>query len=502
MRAVNITENILGKNLGDKSFWPVWDAIEAANLPIFLHNVDPISERLVEKDYTMINVLGNPFEATIAATALVLGGVMDAFPKLDVYLPHAGGFFAFVTPRTDWSMGTAEYAPRGRTNSFKNLKQPRASDYRRRFHYDLIMHDPKFTRMPDRHGGRGPRRVRHRLSAGHGHHEAGGLRRGDTRGSRRKRRKRSSATTRRGCSGCDECRMRRPMRRETQSKLIARRPGSAAAPDIPSKCDSVVSWSVTVGFMRRQWGWCSGFLIGPLGPWCEPRCCSPAIERPRRRGSSPFALAACLTQSGTMSTNQVVLIKGDRITDVGPAVQIPAGASVIDLSGATVLPGMIDTHLHLMPQNDWSLPYKTMVGLQHAQQDLNGGFTTIVDLSARGTWATIDIRNAINRGVAKGPRMQVAGPQIDPSNRSMAPAPGGVDTSAMADDLFTLGPWAARAAVRKLSQYGADWVKIYATQDFEGDEYQHFKPDGTMVNSPSLTLEEMQAIVDEATAGA
>jgi aminocarboxymuconate-semialdehyde decarboxylase len=108
--------------------------------------VNPVHERLIEKDYTMINVLGNPFEATIAATALVLGGVMDEFPKLDVYLPHSGGVFAFVTPRMDWSMGTSEYASRGRTNAFKNLKQPRASDYRRRFHYDLIMHDPKIMR--------------------------------------------------------------------------------------------------------------------------------------------------------------------------------------------------------------------------------------------------------------------------------------------------------------------------------------------------------------------
>lgn len=146
MRAVNIAENILGKNLDDKSFWPVWERCEALGLPMFLHNLDPISERLVEKDYSMINILGNPFEATIAATALVLGGVMDAFPKLDVFLPHAGGFFAFVTPRIDWAMGTAEYSPTGRAGLFKNLKQPRASDYRRRFHYDLIMHDPKLTR--------------------------------------------------------------------------------------------------------------------------------------------------------------------------------------------------------------------------------------------------------------------------------------------------------------------------------------------------------------------
>lgn len=147
MRAVNITEQILGTNIGDKKFWPVYAAIEKANLPIFLHNVDPISQRMLEKDYSMINVLGNPYEATIAATSLVLSGTLDEFPTLDVFFPHAGGFFAFLTPRMDWSMGTAEWMPRGRTNSFKNLKLPRASDYRRRFHYDLILHDPKIQRM-------------------------------------------------------------------------------------------------------------------------------------------------------------------------------------------------------------------------------------------------------------------------------------------------------------------------------------------------------------------
>ena len=147
MKAVNITENILGKNIDDKSFWPVYERAEALNLPIFLHNLDPISERLVEKNYTMINIIGNPFEATITATALILGGVMDAFPKLDFYFPHGGGFIAFATSRIDWAMGTATYSPRGRTDTYKNLKLPRASDYLRRFHYDLAMHDPKLTRM-------------------------------------------------------------------------------------------------------------------------------------------------------------------------------------------------------------------------------------------------------------------------------------------------------------------------------------------------------------------
>ena len=203
-------------------------------------------------------------------------------------------------------------------------------------------------------------------------------------------------------------------------------------------------------------------------------------------------------KAGAILANQVVLIKGDRITAVGANVAIPAGTTVIDLGSVTMMPGMIDSHLHVMPQTEQSLAFRTLVGLQHAQQDLHGGFTTIVDLSARETWATIDIRNAINRGVVEGPRMQVAGPQIDPRARSMAPVPSHVNNEGMPDDLVAVGPWAARGAVRKLSQYGADWVKIYSTQDFVGDEYQHFKADGTMVNVPSFTLEELQAIVDEA----
>jgi imidazolonepropionase-like amidohydrolase len=203
-------------------------------------------------------------------------------------------------------------------------------------------------------------------------------------------------------------------------------------------------------------------------------------------------------KTGALVPNQTILVRGDRIAEVGASIQVPAGATVIDLGGATMLPGMIDTHLHVMPQTNQSLPYRTLVGLRHAQEDLEGGFTTIVDLSARGTWATIDIRNAINRGVVEGPRMQVAGPEIDPRSRSMAPTPPTVTWEPEESDLNVNGPWAARAAVRKLKAYGADWVKIYSTQDFQGDEYQHFKPDGTMVNSPSMTLEEIQAIVDEA----
>jgi len=253
---------------------------------------------------------------------------------------------------------------------------------------------------------------------------------------------------------------------------------------------------------RYLWATTAGVVIAIGAVWSSN--VSTQVLQSGDRAAAPTATVAVRAarlfdaKAGVILDNQVVLIKGDRITAVGANVQIPAGTTVIDLGTATLMPGMIDSHLHTMPQTEHSLPYKTLVGLEHAQWDLNGGFTTIVDLSARGTWATIDIRNAINRGIAQGPRMQVAGPQIDPRARSMEFVPNEVGPEGMPEDLHALGPWAARGAVRKLSQYGADWVKIYSTQDFVGDEYQHFKGDGTMVNVPSFTLEEMQAIVDEA----
>jgi aminocarboxymuconate-semialdehyde decarboxylase len=86
----------------------------------------------------MMNNVGNPFEATVASMAFILTGTLDAFPKLDIYLPHAGGALPWLVWRTDWAMSN--------NNQFKNLKLPRASDYLRRFHYDLILHSPKLMR--------------------------------------------------------------------------------------------------------------------------------------------------------------------------------------------------------------------------------------------------------------------------------------------------------------------------------------------------------------------
>ncbi len=132
MRAVYLAENINGKNLHEKEFWPVYERAEALGLPLFLHNLYPTGgERM--KDFFMINTLGNPYEAGYAAVSLVNGGVLDAFPKLDVYLPHAGGTFPWLIGRLDYGIGVGP--------ELKHMKKP-ASAYLRRFHYDIITHSP------------------------------------------------------------------------------------------------------------------------------------------------------------------------------------------------------------------------------------------------------------------------------------------------------------------------------------------------------------------------
>src|SRR6516164_7480296 len=202
-------------------------------------------------------------------------------------------------------------------------------------------------------------------------------------------------------------------------------------------------------------------------------------------------------KSGNMLNNQIVLIKGERITDVGPNVQIPREATLIDLSNATVLPGMIDTHVHVVTGGE-TAAQRAIIAVANAQTDLAAGFTTIADMDSRGGFGTVDLRDSINEGLVQGPRMQVVGQSLNqraghyyPDNQSLRFL-----------DVFTEnkninGPWLARAAVREAKLHGVDMVKIYTTQDFAGTEHM-WKPDATLVNSPSLTYEEVEAIVDEA----
>jgi imidazolonepropionase-like amidohydrolase len=202
-------------------------------------------------------------------------------------------------------------------------------------------------------------------------------------------------------------------------------------------------------------------------------------------------------RSGAMQTDQIVLVTGDRISDVGTGIEIPANARVIDLSAATLLPGMIDTHVHVNT-GGVTLAQRALRGLANAQIDLAAGFTTVLDMDSRGSFYTVDLRDAINSGSVQGPRMQVVGQSINQRATNYYPDAQSVRFY----DGFTEGknvnsPWLARAAVREAKLHGVDYIKIYTTQDFAGTVHM-WKPDGTLVNSPSLTPEEVDAIVDEA----
>jgi imidazolonepropionase-like amidohydrolase len=208
------------------------------------------------------------------------------------------------------------------------------------------------------------------------------------------------------------------------------------------------------------------------------------------------------TGTNKLATNQVVLIKGDRIVEVGTAEQIkvPAGTQIVDLGRATVLPGLIDAHTHVFGNGpDFetqilrdSYQYRTLVALANAQKDLMVGFTTLRDLKTLGAmYSDVDLRNAIDRGVVQGPRMQVATRGIQ--------ATGGFIMRGYSTDVplpsaleVVDSPWAARQAVRDQVAHGADLIKVYAAYDFS------FTADGKMVIPPTLSAEEVSAIVDEA----
>ena len=205
--------------------------------------------------------------------------------------------------------------------------------------------------------------------------------------------------------------------------------------------------------------------------------------------------------SNKLAANQVILIRGDRIRDVGPSgkVRIPDEAEIVDLSRATVLPGLIDAHTHVFGNGpDFetqilrdSYQYRTLVALANARKDLMAGFTTLRDLKTLGAmYSDVDLRNAIDRGVVEGPRMQVATRGIQATGGFImrgystdVPLPSALDV--------VDSPWAARQAVREQIAHGADLIKVYAAYDFS------FTPDGKMVVPATFTAEEISAIVDE-----
>jgi imidazolonepropionase-like amidohydrolase len=199
-------------------------------------------------------------------------------------------------------------------------------------------------------------------------------------------------------------------------------------------------------------------------------------------------------RSGNMVPNPVIVVRGDRIAEVGGTA--PSGATVIDLGSATLLPGMIDGHVHLNLNQPLPPARRALIALANAQVDLEAGFTTVLDMDSRGGFNTVEIRDAINAGMF--PRMQVVGQSINQRATAIY-----ADTQSLryyegfTENKNVNSPWLARAAVREAKLHGVDWIKIYTTQDFVGPVHM-WRENATLVNSPSLTLEEVEAIVDEA----
>ena len=177
-------------------------------------------------------------------------------------------------------------------------------------------------------------------------------------------------------------------------------------------------------------------------------------------------------KSGTSLQNQVILVTGDRISDVGPAasVKIPAGAKVIDLSFATVLPGLIDGHVHINDGKGDQMAQATKM----ADASLKAGFTTLVTQGSHGgAYTDVDLQKQIDAGKVVGPRLITAGPIVG-------------------QELAAKGPDQFRKALDELHAHGAMHAKIVPNTTYSWDKQ------GKMSNTAVVSLDELRAAVEEA----
>ena len=226
------------------------------------------------------------------------------------------------------------------------------------------------------------------------------------------------------------------------------------------------------------------------------------------RPESPFAIHAGRLFDGTGAETQrdvLVVVSGERVTEVGPAahVRIPDGAPVIDARDQTLLPGLIDAHVHLLGSGDpgddaFSTGELTrspadiaMKNYRHAVLNLEAGWTTVRDAASRG-FTDIAVRNAINRGDLVGPRIWACGLGITSTaghmdrEKHLAPGIHLPGPSAVADD-----PTEGRKAVRQNLRFDVDFIKINASLTEHVRRYEGY-------SAPEMTKETMEAIIDEA----
>jgi imidazolonepropionase-like amidohydrolase len=229
---------------------------------------------------------------------------------------------------------------------------------------------------------------------------------------------------------------------------------------------------------------------------------------------APAQLPVIVIRAGTLidgkadtpRRDQVIVIRGNRIESVSDAVnaRIPAGANVIDLSRATVLPGLIDSHTHIFLQGEdpaeggydanilkQPLALRAARATIAARRALQQGFTTLRDVETEGAgYGDVGIKEAIDSGYIPGPRLFV-------STRAISTT-GGYPLEGYAPELdmpkgvqIVDGPVEARKAAREQLDHGADWIKVYMTHR------SWLSKNGELVSQPTLTVEELKAIVDE-----
>jgi imidazolonepropionase-like amidohydrolase len=205
-------------------------------------------------------------------------------------------------------------------------------------------------------------------------------------------------------------------------------------------------------------------------------------------------------------SNQIIVIRGNRIESVSAEAnaKTPAGAAVIDLSGKTVLPGLIDSHTHIFLQGEdpakggydanilsQGLALRALRAGVAARRALEQGFTTLRDVETEGAgYGDVGVKQAINLGYIPGPRLFISTRAISTTAGYMlegyAPELEMPKGAQIVD-----GPVEARKAAREQLDHGADWIKVYMThRSWVGKN-------GELASQPTLTVEELRAIVDE-----